>query len=113
MVVSLNSRLESHEAEEEASADAAAGGAGAATIQGYLAHKKQPPPRNFHSERDRDVAVNRKQLETFQGPLPESQGQNLGLTVLYVPDSLDISERAARSCLSTPAITFGQSNVEI
>jgi len=31
----------------------------------------------------------REQLETFYGLLPESQGQNLALTVLCVPCSLD------------------------
>ena len=29
-------------------------------------------------------------LQRFYGPLPERQGQNLALTVLYVPDSLDM-----------------------
>ena len=41
-----------------------------------------------------------KQLETVEGLLPESQGQNLALTVLYVPYSLD-------SCL--PELTLGKS----
>jgi len=31
----------------------------------------------------------KEQLEIFQGRLPESRGQNLALTVLYVPYSLD------------------------
>ena len=31
----------------------------------------------------------RKHLKTFQGFLPESQGQNLALTVLFVPNSLE------------------------
>jgi len=30
-----------------------------------------------------------EQLETFEALLPQSQGQNLALTVLYVPSSLD------------------------
>jgi len=30
-----------------------------------------------------------KQLKPFKGVLPESQGQNLALTFLYVPYSLD------------------------
>ena len=34
----------------------------------------------------------REQLETFEGPLPESQGQNLVLTVLYVPCLLGVPE---------------------
>jgi len=36
----------------------------------------------------RDVAK-REQLEACSGLLPESQDPNLGLTVLYVPCSLD------------------------
>ena len=31
-----------------------------------------------------DFSAKREKLETFQGLLPESQGQNLALTVLYV-----------------------------
>ena len=35
----------------------------------------------------------RKRLEKFQGLLPERQGQNLAMTVLYVPHSLDNGRR--------------------
>ena len=40
----------------------------------------------------------RDQLKRFQGLLPESQGQNLALTVLHVPYSLD-SECAVQTAL--------------
>ena len=41
--------------------------------------------------RDADgrVRAKREHLQIFHGFLPESQGQNLALTVLYVPYSLD------------------------
>ena len=37
----------------------------------------------------------REALNTFEGLLPESQGQNLALTVLCVPYSLDSGSDAA------------------
>ena len=36
----------------------------------------------------------RGKIQTFQALLPESQGQNLALTVLYVPRSVDISHNS-------------------
>ena len=42
---------------------------------------------------------NRGQLERFYGLLPENQGQNLAVTVLYVPYSLDSGERIYASAL--------------
>jgi len=39
--------------------------------------------------------IKRKQLKTFQQLSPESQGQNLAVTVLYVPYSLDSGLRTA------------------
>jgi len=39
----------------------------------------------------------RGQLKRFQGLLPESQGQNRALTVLYVPNSLDSGTRECGS----------------
>ena len=35
------------------------------------------------------IRAKRRQLETFKGPLPESQGQNVALTVEHVPYSLN------------------------
>ena len=35
------------------------------------------------------LSATRGQLQGFSGPLPESSGQDLALTVLYVPSSLD------------------------
>ena len=43
----------------------------------------------------------REQLERFyEGLVPESQGQNLALTVLYVPCSLDSGLADEHPCLS-------------
>lgn len=38
----------------------------------------------------------REQLEMFQGLVPESRGQNLVLTVLHVPYSLDVGQKKKR-----------------
>ena len=49
-------------------------------------------PRFYHSTLGLRVIKKKKkreQVETFEGLLPESQGQNQALTVLYVPHSLD------------------------
>ena len=76
----------------------------ARTLQGYFAHKKMPPPRTLHQDYayghmvapgwgafsyklDR-CRAKMEQHKTFEGLLPESQGQILALTVLYVPYSL-------------------------
>ena len=39
----------------------------------------------------------RGQLETLEGLLPDSQGQNLALTVLYMPYSLDSGTRTGQA----------------
>ena len=50
-------------------------------------YRKGEPP--LHSViRDRSC-VKTKNLTRLQGLSPESPGQNLGLTVLYAPESLD------------------------
>ena len=50
-----------------------------------------PSIRVCGATRSRRGAIRAKmeQLERFQGLLPEIQSQNLALTVLHVPDSLD------------------------
>jgi hypothetical protein len=48
-------------------------------------------------------------LERFRGLSPVSQGQNLALTVLYVPKSLDRGSRRLPACLSfSPPTGFGE-----
>ena len=46
----------------------------------------------------------REQLETFEALLPKSQGQNLALTVLYVPYSLDARQLRHRYHLNLKTI---------
>ena len=57
------------------------------------------PPRGNNFEGFKDLYLKTKAkiglLLESQGPLPESQGQDLALTVLYVPCSLEISPRSA------------------
>ena len=60
-------------------------------------------------QRDRSRA-RREQLKRFLGLLPESQGQNLAVTVLYVPHSLDsgrgetVEFRTSESAIDMPPI---------
>ena len=46
--------------------------------------------RGTPTMRGNRLRAKREHLETFYGRLPESQGQNLALTVLYVLDSLSL-----------------------
>jgi hypothetical protein len=50
-----------------------------------------PPP----AARGRRFEANREQVEKHQGLSPGSQGQNVALTVLYVPYSLESGVDAA------------------
>jgi hypothetical protein len=51
-----------------------------------------PRPACFEGAPPHRFRAKREQLKRFEGLLPESQGQNMVLTVLYVPGLLDSCE---------------------
>jgi hypothetical protein len=88
---------------------------GPGRIQGYLAHKKHPPPRitvgpqaylvpeevllsSISSNLMYRFRAKREQLQQVQERSPDNQGKNLALTVLHVPDY----KAAPPNCTAAP-----------
>ena len=69
--------------------------------QGYLAHKETP--RTAIGARSKSLLS--FHVFPFQGTLPQGQGQNLALIVLYVPYSLDSVSHVCVSSSYRPSTT--------
>jgi hypothetical protein len=49
----------------------------------------KPPPKKFSIAHGEVFRAKGKQLQSFEGPSPTSQGKNLALTAFYVPTLLN------------------------
>ena len=65
------------------------GGGGGVSIVALWRIKTQNASRSLLDAQAKRIRTKREQFNTFQGLVPESEGQNLALTVFYVADLLD------------------------